>query len=288
MSAAPATSEPRPRLVVEVRSGARRGAKVSVDPGGTLRVGRAGRADLVIAEDASLSPVHCELAWDGETCRLRDLGSAAGTTLGGAPLDGAGVVKHGGWLRAGETTLSVHVEARSPLRGSGAVDAQRADEALAALAPRVGRLHAILDTARDARVAELLAESVDESRSLYEGAEDEVLADVAPQLVAFRAGSALLERLVRAGWGRSFGVFVESDASFKALRRHLRRFLMVDEADTGRRMYFRFYDPRVLRAFLPLATARQRDELFADVIARFVCEGAHGGLLAFDATEAAS
>jgi hypothetical protein len=38
-------------------------------------------------------------------------------------------------------------------------------------------------------------------------------------------------------------------------------------------MYFRFYDPRVLRLFLPACTARQRSELTGTEIERFLVEG---------------
>jgi hypothetical protein len=40
---------------------------------------------------------------------------------------------------------------------------------------------------------------------------------------------------------------------------------MVEAEDAREKMYFRYYDPRVLRAFLPMATPRQRSELFGDL-----------------------
>ena len=153
--------------------------------------------------------------------------------------------------------------------------------ALAHRAPRVGSLYAGLDAARDPRVLELCRESVDETRSLYEGVQGEALADVAPYLVGFARGSSLLERLVREGWGKSFGVFIESRAPFKAVRRHLRRFLIVAAETTNKRFYFRYYDPRALREILPLLTVRQADEIFADVIDGFLAEGEDGEVASF-------
>jgi hypothetical protein len=42
--------------------------------------------------------------------------------------------------------------------------------------------------------------------------------------------------------------------------------------------YFRFYDPRVLRAVLPLCSARQAVEMFGDVRC-FLMEGVGGEVL---------
>lgn len=273
-------SAPR-RLIVEVRSGARIGAKAAVAPGASILVGRTERADLVVDRDAQLSGAHFEITWDGAAATLRDLGSVRGTLLSGGPIEGAVPVPHGSWIKAGETSFSVYFEGFSPLRGEPA-DPALAARALASLVPRVGRLYAVLDAARDERVLELCHESIDETRSLYEGDKGNALEDVAPHLVSFAPGSGLLERLIRDGWGKSFGVFIESRASFKALRRHLRRFLLVEEEDNPQRLYFRYYDPRVLREFLPIATVRQNDEIFADVIDAFVAEGERGEALTFE------
>jgi hypothetical protein len=258
------------------------GTKAVVLPSGSLRVGRTDRADFAVERDGEMSGVHFEVAWDGEVCSLRDLGSARGTKLGGRAIEGRVVVSHGGWIHAGETSFSVYHEARTPLRGEPA-DPGQAARAHAQLAPKVGSLYAVLDAARDRRVRELCHESVDESRSLYEGPKGEAMADVAPYLVRFEHGSDLLGRFVREGWGKSWGVFLESRSSFKAVRRHLRRFLIVEEADSGQRLYFRYYDPRVLREFMPLVTVRQADEIFAEVVDGFLAEGDDGEVRSFAA-----
>ena len=277
------------RLIVEVRGGERSGAKALIAPGETLRVGRSERAHLVIPRDQHLSGLHCELTWDGATCVLRDAGSAEGTRLEGELVAGPTAVPHGGCIEVGETSLLVYQEASSPPRlppldldPTLAAAATRAREALGAC---LGRLHAVLDAARDERILELLRESVDPCRSLHDGVEGEARADVAPYLVSFRRDSGLLDRLLREGWGRSWGIFLTSSASFTAVRRHLRRFLLVEDEDAAPRGYSRFYDPRVLCELMPIATPRQRDDLFEGLDA-FLLEGEGGELLTFDAAEA--
>jgi hypothetical protein len=48
------------------------------------------------------------------------------------------------------------------------------------------------------------------------------------------------------------------------VRKHFRHFLMVKLAD-GRDAYFRFYDPRVLRAYLPSCNAAEAAQFFGPV-----------------------
>ncbi len=117
-------------------------------------------------------------------------------------------------------------------------------------------LYAILDAARDPTVLAILFQSDQEYQSLYEGAEGEKLAVVAPYLVRLPKDSPLLEVVVRASWGKSWGVFLTSDSPFAEVRRHLRQFLMV-KLPEGKQVYFRFYDPRVLRVYLPTCTAEE-------------------------------
>jgi hypothetical protein len=55
--------------------------------------------------------------------------------------------------------------------------------------------------------------------------------------------------------------------------------------DTRERFYFRYYDPVVLRSFVPVATPRQRDELFGPV-SSFLVEGETGELARLPAPHA--
>jgi hypothetical protein len=187
---------------------------------------------------------------------------------------------------AGETSFSIYFEAHTPPREAEPLDPEIAAEAPRALARlrEIHRLYAVLDAARDARILQLLHEAPDDHRSLYEGVPGEALADVAPYLVHFRKDSALLDRIVGEGWGRSWGIFLTASKPFREVRRHLRRFLMVEEDETRERLYFRFYDPRVLREVLPIATVRQEDEIF-EGIESFLCEGERGEVAVFDAPE---
>ena len=271
------------RAIVEVRTGRLKGKKAPIEPGSTLRIGRTDRATLSFPFDMQMSALHCELAWNGETCRLRDLGSLKGTRLRGEAVLDADVTE-GSDIQAGDTVLSVYFENGIPprrrRRPEPDVAAARA-RALDALRREPGALHAVLDAARDERVLELLPRSTEEYQSLYEGVQGEALAEVAPYLVELAKDSRLLERLVMEGWGSAWGVYLTWAGPKRDLRRHLRRFLMVVDDETTRRMYFRFYDPRVLRDFLPTCSVLQTEELFGE-IGCFLVEGDRADVVRFE------
>jgi hypothetical protein len=269
------------RAIVEIRWGPLRGRRVVLDPGASLRVGRTERADLAVEHDRQMSALHFTLAWDGQECRLASATDAAETLLNGERVTTA-AVQNCDWIKAGETIFSVYFEEHTPpRRGSGAGMTPVRESALGALSSAEGALFAVLDAARDDRIVEILRESTEEYRSLYEGIAGEALADVAPYLAALPRGTRLLARLIAEGWERRWGIYLTCDRPFAEVRTHLRRFLMVVQDEDGKKLYFRYYDPATLRAFLPSCATRQAAELFGPVRA-FFAEGKSGEVLRFD------
>lgn len=132
---------------------------------------------------------------------------------------------------------------------------------------------AVLDGARDPAIYAALLESRLEFRCLYSGRIPRELERVAPQLVELMPGHRLTQRLLGSAWGCNWGVLLTTEEP-EALRPHLRRWLKVQTED-GRRLLFRFYDPRVLRAWLPSCLPDELDRFFGP-IERFICEGGGG------------
>lgn len=114
------------------------------------------------------------------------------------------------------------------------------------------RVYAVLDAARDPRVGRLVRDCMTYEPLIVE------LPDVSPYLV--EATSRDLERLVYKTWGEGTGIFVTSSASRQTVVDHLQSLLEVQTA-YGEHVLFRFYDPRVLRAFVPVCTRDEIDEL---------------------------
>ncbi|XXT23154.1 DUF4123 domain-containing protein [Sorangium sp. So ce429] len=142
------------------------------------------------------------------------------------------------------------------------------ERAAALLAREPTTLYALLDGARDRSISRRIRASELPSRSLYEGERGEELAPFGPYLIELPSAAQVVESWLREDWGNSHGVFLTSKESFAAVRRHLRRFLRVQLED-GREVYFRFYDPRVLRLFLPRCTYEEWIEFFGPVESYF-------------------
>ena len=149
-----------------------------------------------------------------------------------------------------------------------------------AVAPR-GPLYALIDAARESSGPFEAEEAGVEYQSLYAGDLGEMLKNVAPYLAEFPVGSSFRHWWFEQ-WGNSIGILVEAPVSLTDLRRHFRTLMMVRGEDRNR-YYFRFYDPRVLRVFLPSCTGEEIRRFFGPITA-FYCEGQGGEeLLAFRA-----
>jgi len=277
------TTQAPPRLIVNVASGPGLGRKVVLSPGDELRIGRAPQADLCVPDDPEMAGHHLALSATDQGHKLRDLGSVTGTWLDGQRVEEADV-PHASWVRAGSTELLLYHEGWAGSRAAEPDETRGLCEhkarALEELR-RSGSLYAVLDAARDGWVLTLLRESIDEMCCLFDPPEAQTLFRVAPFAVRLSAESKLLDHLVRLGWGRSWGIYLEHDRPFARLREHLRLVLNSSNPETGAPAYFRFYDPRVLRVHAPQCSVAQRDRLFGPIRC-FFAEGEDGALQRFD------
>ena len=132
------------------------------------------------------------------------------------------------------------------------------------LAKDLQPLYVLLDASREPSVLKVILESKEEHQSLFEGAQGAQLAHFAPYLVRVPQNSPLLQTLAQKAWSKSWGVFVTCDMPLKELRTHFRHFLNVKLPD-GQQVYFRYYDPRVLRLFLPTCLPEEANQFFGPV-----------------------
>ena len=140
-------------------------------------------------------------------------------------------------------------------------------------------IFALIDAARDGLGPSEAEQAGLTCWSLFDGDLGDLLKDAAPHLVEFPARSPFRDWWF-SRWGDSVGVLVESPVSVAELRRHFRTLTMVRDAER-RQYYFRFYDPRVLRTFLPACTPEELARFFGPITC-FYCEGDSGReLLAF-------
>jgi Domain of unknown function (DUF4123) len=122
----------------------------------------------------------------------------------------------------------------------------------------------ILDAARDRRIFRMLLESHFDYSCLYSGTLPPALEIVAPYLVQLEFEDRYTRRLIEQAWANSWGVFLRSNTRMDKLRRHLRSFLVVRDPK-GESLVFRYYDPRVLRVYLPTCTREELRTVFGPV-----------------------
>ena len=108
---------------------------------------------------------------------------------------------------------------------------------------------------------------------LYGGDLEADMAEVAPYLVRLERDATFTDWVLSNGWGMHWGIFGTARADLPALGEHFRELVMVyDKSGKGR--YFRFYDPRVWRVYLPRCDADGLKTAFGPVICYLVEDGA--------------
>lgn len=253
-------------IYLEITNGKYAANTVALDEGDVCRVGRSAKSEVFLPDDFALAESHFLLAFDGFGGRVIDSGTQTGTFLNGTKVLAA-EIEESCRIRAGETEFAVLFDddlARNDLDTP-------IKRLVNFLQNQEGDLYCLLDAARDEKILGLLQKSGAKYMSLYQGQSQKQMADVAPYLIEFGENREFLEKLLRHGWGKRWCSFFVSGAGFGWLWKHFRKFLFVVN-ENGERVYFRFYDPSVLRTFLPASTSDELDGFFGH-LAQIVTEG---------------
>ena len=136
-------------------------------------------------------------------------------------------------------------------------------------------LFGIIDLARAQALYPLVQELGPKAQCLFAGSLAEDLRRVSPHLVDLSGDSRLRQRWRMRGLGRAWGILVASPCDIATLTRHFRHFLKARMPD-HQIVLFRFYDPRVFRAYLPTCTAEERRAWFGRAVGAFYIETADG------------
>jgi pSer/pThr/pTyr-binding forkhead associated (FHA) protein len=283
-----------------VRHGPRAGDTISLGKGDRITVGRGADSTFIVGDDM-LSRRHFEVSWDGESCRVLDLESSNGTEVNGVNVSSA-KLEDGDTIIAGRTAFQISVSEQpgptatadsqvkalfqpTPIfesvepapRDRGAVDP--ADGSLLRvllneLARRPGtRLFALVDGARDVELAFDARQMGSSLYTVFSGEQASALAHVGPVVVTLDSPMPFLERWVDKA-GAHVGVLFQTPAGLDDVCAHLRDIFVVTDEE-GQEYFFRFYDPRVLRTFLPTCTPTELSEFFTP-ITRWICEDEAG------------
>lgn len=133
--------------------------------------------------------------------------------------------------------------------------------------------YAILDGASIPSLLDLLDEHDPEHTCLFSGKLDPEVEQTAPYLVRLQPESEFTQHVIEHGWGHHWGIFatIPTEQSFISVRKHFRTFLRV-RGPEGALLLFRYYDPRVMRVYLPTCNQQETATLFGPVTS-YLMEG---------------
>ena len=138
------------------------------------------------------------------------------------------------------------------------------------------QVYAVLDGARDRRIEPMVRLSRLERACLFSGSLTASMRAAAPYVVHLAPAALFTRELLEMGWGESWGFFtvVSGDVTLEQHREHFHDLLRVKD-ESGRILMFRYYDPRVLRVYLPTCTGDEARQFFGP-IPRIVVETESG------------
>ena len=294
------------KLELRILEGPQAGRRIPLGENATT-FGRSPAAEISFPQDNFMSGRHLQVQTAPGGLLLTDKGSTNGTFLNGTRITQA-VAGVGSVIKIGALSMQV-VEADPPI-GGGVFSSPLRPHISPAAQPGAGATTMIISLAQDARLAGVtrteqgppaaapppeLAQRILVSLGaplycLVDAAADAELrllgaspacipllprggsltaSSTDPRLLALRPQSPLLSVLLKKGWGKGWASYFTSGAALEDISEHFKRFLTV-QVEGGREVYFRFYDPRVLRDFLPTANPSEMVVFFGPVTSWFL------------------
>jgi hypothetical protein len=130
-------------------------------------------------------------------------------------------------------------------------------------------VYAVLDALKDARIPVFL----DASGERHARVDD--ANPLSPYLAVVPPKSRLLDVLVKDGWNQGWGFYFTAGIGFEDAVYHWRSFITLRNQN-GQALNFRFWDPRVLRAIVPVMEPEEAAAFFG-LLSRFIVEGESPG-----------
>ena len=125
-------------------------------------------------------------------------------------------------------------------------------------------LYALVDSARNDEVFKYFLTDNVTYQSLFDGKMDVKFFGVSGFLVECKKDSNLFKWLTKVAWGTSCCIFLLSKDPFEEVLKHFQKFNRVYLEDDDV-VYFRYYDPRVLRVYLPTCSSKEIKTFFGEV-----------------------
>lgn len=132
------------------------------------------------------------------------------------------------------------------------------------LGPR-RHLYAIIDASRQPMMIPAALEAIASRVScLYSGNALREFGDNAAWVVELLPSESTLHWLLQQGFNKRWAIFASSRLELAPFVRHLKKFTVVNN-ERGETLFFRFYDPHVLRQYLPMFDDQQTTSFFRGI-----------------------
>ncbi len=125
-------------------------------------------------------------------------------------------------------------------------------------------VYSVLDGASVPNLRQKIFEDDPARECLYRGELQPDMAEVAPYLIHLQINTPFADWVLQTGWGKHWGIFALSNSDLRTLRRHFRTLLTVHSPE-GKPLLFRYYDPRVLRVYLPTCNTEELAAIFGPI-----------------------
>ena len=145
-------------------------------------------------------------------------------------------------------------------------------------------IYALVDAAISETIYPKIMSAGVNSVCLHRGKNAEELAWVASYLVSLEKDDPFVHWLLDTGWGKVRFIFVRSLVGLNQFKPHFLTFLTVYDSE-GKSYFFRFYDPKVFRTYLPACNEMELRSVFAPVESYIVEEKDPDVLLHFSTVE---
>jgi len=129
-------------------------------------------------------------------------------------------------------------------------------------------VYAILDGARNRKIQPLLKSSGLRHYCLFDGELDYSLTLAAPYMMRLEEDADFTRELIQQAWGNSWGIFAIAPHNISLIRVRMNcKDIVFVENEQGKRMLFRYYDPRVMRVYLPTCLPDELKQVFGKLTA---------------------
>ena len=144
---------------------------------------------------------------------------------------------------------------------------------------KVPVVYAFLGGARDKQIEKIIRLGSLKNACLIDGKLSYEMAITAPYMVRLEKDHPQTIEILKKGWGNSWGIFAITypPATLINIRHNCKKIAMVQLPD-DKRAYFRYYDPRVMRPYLPTCTIEEANKVFGH-ISEYIMEGEDPGTI---------